>query len=162
MTASWWNPQRIAGRIPLPEQHVLGIGLGLALQRLVPVRSPKRLEPLGWVLLAAGAAVNGWAVSERGDLDIDRPRSLTTTGLHARTRNPMYLGWSAIHLGAGLVLGSPWVVGTWPATAVFVHRQILDEEDELIDLFGDDYAEYRRRAPRYLGPFPRAAVEDRS
>lgn len=49
-------------RLPLPEHHAVAIALGLLLQRLIPLRLPRRLEPLGWLLLAAGIVANAVAV----------------------------------------------------------------------------------------------------
>jgi protein-S-isoprenylcysteine O-methyltransferase Ste14 len=106
------------------------------------------------VLLAVGAGLNLQAVRERGGGDVDHADTLATAGLHGVTRNPMYLGWSLIHLGVGLATRSPWVVATWPLSVLLIHRLVVGEEVELAQRFGNEFEAYRSRVPRYL-PHPR-------
>lgn len=137
--------------LPVPAEHLIGMVVGWGLQRWRPVRLPRRLSPLGWVLALAGVGTCGWAVAERGGGDIDRPERLATTGLHGVTRNPMYAGWTLLHLGAGLATRAAWVLTTWPVSVGLLHRVVVREEAELVALFGEEYEEYRRNVPRYLG-----------
>jgi hypothetical protein len=62
----------------------------------------------------------------------------------------MYVGWALLHLGFGLVGGSAWVLGTFPAAIWLVHRQVLHEERDLGEAFPDEFARYRAAVPRYL------------
>jgi protein-S-isoprenylcysteine O-methyltransferase Ste14 len=75
---------------------------------------------------------------------------LVTSGVYATSRNPMYVGWALLHVGAGLIGGSAWVLGAFPVATWLVHRQILREERELGEVFGDQFAHYRAAVPRYL------------
>ena len=81
---------------------------------------------------------------------VARPERLVTTGVYATSRNPMYVGWALLHLGFGLVGGSTWVLGAFPAATWLVHRQVLHEERDLREAFPDEFARYRAAVPRYL------------
>ena len=79
------------------------------------------------------------------------PDSVVVSGLFAYTRNPMYLGYLLILLGAAVYLGSllPFLM----VLVFFVAADrwyIPDEERRLEKLFGDEYAAYRRRVRRWL------------
>ena len=137
-------------RLPLPEEHVAGLLVGLAVDRLTRTRLPASTKPIGLALGVAGMAVNVAAVLARGEEDLDRPSGLVQGGPYAWTRNPMYLGWSMIHLGAALTLRSPGMAITWPAAVMLVHRGILAEERQLTARFGSDFATYVASVPRYL------------
>jgi protein-S-isoprenylcysteine O-methyltransferase Ste14 len=141
---SLWRP------LPLPEQHVAGLLAGLAVDRLTRVRLPPWTIPIGLALGVAGVAVNAAAVRAHGAADLDRPTHLVDRGPYAWTRNPMYLGWSMIHLGAALALRSPGMLVSWPAAVTMVHRQIRTEERLLTARFGSDFATYAASVPRYV------------
>ncbi|WP_436495989.1 methyltransferase family protein [Actinokineospora sp. HUAS TT18] len=136
-------------RTPLPAEHAVTMIAGLILHARTRPRLPAALAPVGWVGLAAGLGLNVWAVRARGEGDIDAPDRLVTAGPYALTRNPMYVGWSLLHLGAGLAARSPWLLAGWPVAAALVHRAVLREERQLAALFGDEHAGYARRVPRY-------------
>jgi protein-S-isoprenylcysteine O-methyltransferase Ste14 len=134
----------------MPEENIIAISVGLIAQRARPLSSPRIFRNLGWALLIVGIAFNVAAIRDRGPGPIDEPTRLITAGVHARTRNPMYLGWSAIHIGIGLAARLPWVLFTWPVAALFVHRAVRAEEVFLAQEFGSAYEAYRETVPRYL------------
>lgn len=145
--------------LPLPAGQVVGAAAVVVLERIrpAPLRTPRLLlRAAGSVAIAAGCAVNAWALVERrrrtaGDFELEHPQSLVTTGPYALTRHPMYVGWWLIHLGIGLLRGSAWVVATVPAATLIEHLGVLSEERTLEHTFGDDWARYRDRVPRYVG-----------
>lgn len=142
-------------RLPLPEHHALAIAIGLLMQRLMPLRLPRRLVTVGWLLLAAGIVANAVAVQERGGGDLEEPERLTTGGLHGLTRNPMYVGWSSIHIGAALLLSNGWILASWPISMALTHWWVVSiEERRLTQQFGEKYTMYQQTVPRYLGPRP--------
>lgn len=139
-------------RLPLPENHVAAIALGFVLQRQSPLRLPRRLEPVGWLLLAAGIVANAAAVRDRRGEDLDEPEWLTTGGMHGMTRNPMYVGWTGIHIGGALLLSNGWILAMWPISFALTHWSVVStEEPRLAEQFGEEYARYQKRVPRYLG-----------
>lgn len=73
------------------------------------------------------AGLNVWALGERrrrsaGTFDLERPEILVDSGPYAITRNPMYVGWWLIQLGAGSLAGSSPHVGSfgWNSRAAVV------------------------------------------
>jgi protein-S-isoprenylcysteine O-methyltransferase Ste14 len=117
----------------------------------------------GLVALAAGCALNVWALRERrrrttGEFQLEQPESLVTTGPYALSRHPMYVGWWLIHLGVGVTRGSAWVAATLPTAALVEHFGVLREERALDRDFGDEFAEYCERVPRYLARWGRSAA----
>ena len=141
-----------AGNVPLPEASLTAIGIGVALHRVRPWTLPgPRLahRVLGGSLLAAAGWMLVRAVRTAGQVELERPAGLVTTGPYAVSRNPMYVGWTLLHLGAGLVARSGWMVTGVPVAAWWTHREVLREEDRLRDAFGEQYERYRRTTRRY-------------
>lgn len=139
--------------VPLPEPHLAALALGVLLERRRPWPLPGggSRRAIGWSLVAGGATLVGAAVRASERTQLERPERLVTAGPYARSRNPMYVGWSLAHLGAGLVTGSGWILAGLPVAAAAIHRQVLDEETLLADRFGAAFERYRARVPRYVG-----------
>jgi protein-S-isoprenylcysteine O-methyltransferase Ste14 len=150
--------------LPLPPGQVLGTAtaLGLGRVRPTPFPGPRILHrTTGAVALAAGCAFNVWALIERrrrtsGRFELEQPETLVTTGPYAVSRHPMYVGWWLIHVGIGLLSRSAWVAATLPVAVLVEHVGVLREEEALERRFKDEFAQYRRRVPCYLG-LPRRA-----
>lgn len=140
----------MADTIPLPGETLAGVVVGALAQRARPVRLPARARPAGAVCAAAGLALVVTAWRERGPGSLEEPATLVTTGVHGVSRNPMYVGFTAIHLGLAGLTRNGWMLATCPVSAVLVHRWVPREERWLADRFGDEYADYRARVPRYL------------
>lgn len=158
------NPVRRAiavyENLPLPAGSAVGAVAVLALGhvRPAPLPGPRLLHrTAGVVALAAGCALNEWALIERrrrttGDFRLEEPQSLVTTGPYAFSRHPMYAGWWLIHLAVGLLRGSAWVAATLPVAVLLEHvGGSLVEERELRRRFGAEYTRYAERVPRYAG-----------
>ena len=114
------------------------------------------LDAIGLVVAAAGqalrAVVIGLAYIRRGGkaqkIHADR---LVQDGFFAHSRNPLYLGNITVLLGLFLVLNSVsgWLVGV-PFFYLAYLSITLAEEDYLRRKFGDEYAIYARRVPRFV------------
>jgi protein-S-isoprenylcysteine O-methyltransferase Ste14 len=63
----------------------------------------------------------------------------------------MYVGWTLLHVGVGLLARSPWLLATWPVSFAVVNRSVLHEEDALAGRVGQAFTEYRAQVPRYVG-----------
>ena len=156
--------------IPFPEGQAVGIVVGMVLDRVrpAPIAGPRGLHrTAGVVLVAAGFALDVWALSERrrrttAEFRLDHPESLVTTGPYALSRHPMYVACWLIHLGVGVMRGSAWVAATLPAAVLVEHLGVLAEERALDREFGDAWARYRERVPRYLAGWGRSAAAVRA
>ena len=140
----------LADRIPLPAETLGGVVLGTVVQRRRPWSLPPAIGPAGTVCAVAGIALVSVAWRERGSGDLEHPVALVTTGVHARTRNPIYVGLTLAHLGLAGATRNGWMLATCPVSAVLVHRWVPREERQLHELFGAEYDAYRVSVPRYL------------
>jgi protein-S-isoprenylcysteine O-methyltransferase Ste14 len=141
------------GNVPLPEPFLIGLGVGATMSRLrpwsLPLSSSLRLL-IGMPLAAAGTLLAGAAVRSAGQVEMANPQQLLTRGSYSRTRNPMYVGWALIHLGAGLTAGSSWLLVAFLPAAAWTHDEVLHEERYLHRRFGREFEAYADAVPRYL------------
>ena len=142
--------QEVVDRIPLPAETLGGVVAGMLAQRVRPVRLPAWSGPAGLVLVGGGLAVVTAAWRERGPGSLEDPAALVTTGLHGVSRNPIYLGCTAVHLGLAGATRNGWMLATCPVSAALVHRWVRREEGWLHERFGEEYDAYRVQVPRYL------------
>ena len=148
---------QLLSNIPLPEQNLAGIGVGLVLQRLWPLRTGQPSGPpsvlrqvAGGASLAAGGALIASAWLAARSTRLARPDTLVTSGPYAFSRNPMYVGWALAHLGVGLLRNDAWVLAALPVASAAVHRGVLREEAFLEEAFPTEFTRYRLSVPRYL------------
>jgi protein-S-isoprenylcysteine O-methyltransferase Ste14 len=128
----------------------------------IPV-SPARIAALAVAL--AGWAVLLWcardfARSGHGTpAPYDPPRRLVTTGLYRFVRNPMYVAAVGSIVAQAAWYGSRAVLWFGVGMALVFHaRVVLFEEPALARAFGDEFAAYRSRVPRWLPRLARARV----
>jgi protein-S-isoprenylcysteine O-methyltransferase Ste14 len=94
-----------------------------------------------------------------------RPRrgpqpSFVIAGPYRRMRNPLLAGVITVAFGAALAAGSLALAATTVLAAVASHLWVVRvEEPRLAGRFGDAYAAYLRRVPRWL-PRRRARVDE--
>lgn len=139
--------------VPVPEWHVAGLLGGGALHGLrpwsLPIDRPAGLA-VGSVLLFVSLVVVGWSVRAVGRQPIDSPETLVTGGPYRYSRNPMYVGWTALYVGIALLVDAVWPLVLLPAVAVLTHRTVRREERRLAERFEGEYRAYRDRVRRYL------------
>jgi protein-S-isoprenylcysteine O-methyltransferase Ste14 len=122
-----------------------------------PPSSPVRLWA-GVILLAIGiaialSAVNSFrrAQTTVNPLKPETSTSLVSTGIFARTRNPMYLGMLIGLLAWAVYLASPLALLGPVAFALYITRfQIVPEERAMQSLFGSAFSEYSHSVRRWL------------
>ena len=76
---------------------------------------------------------------------------LATAGPYRWSRNPQYLGWFLFLLGFALNDWSLWCLAALLAVAISLHLLVLVEEEHLLRIFGEQYVEFCRKVPRYVG-----------
>ena len=140
--------------IPLPEPYLVALATGAVLHLAAPWPLPLPSVvalPAGLLLLVVGLAVIAWAVRAAREVDVARPSTLITHGPYARSRNPMYLGWTALALGIALLVGSVWMVLAVAGAWIYLHAVTIPaEEASLRGAFGDAYRAYSQRVRRWL------------
>jgi protein-S-isoprenylcysteine O-methyltransferase Ste14 len=126
----------------------------LPLDGLLPMRGAVRLT--GAAAMLAGIALDVAAMLEmhRAKANIQPHRaatSLVTTGPFALSRNPIYLGNTALIGGGGLALGNLWLVRMAVVTLRLVSVLAVSREElHLAARFGDAWTAYAKRTPRWL------------
>jgi protein-S-isoprenylcysteine O-methyltransferase Ste14 len=147
-SAGNWRPENI----PLPEPHLLGLGLSLILHRVRPARIRGGLtsRAVGTVLLSCGAGLAVSATRAAGTAELANPDRLVTAGPYAISRNPMYVGWTLAYVGCALLVHTAWPLVLLPGVAAAVHNGVIGEEQCLEDRFGAEYRTYADRVRRYI------------
>ncbi|WP_123302766.1 methyltransferase family protein [Bogoriella caseilytica] len=126
-----------------------------------------RRTDAGKLGLAAGIAVAGASVALLGSslvafrrqetsidpITVTKASALVTDGPHAYSRNPMYVGMAGLLAAHALMRGS-WAAAFPVAGYVLAidRMQIPAEEAALEEGFGEEFADYRARVPRWFGP----------
>jgi len=113
----------------------------------------------GGGLLFLGELIRIYAVSYAGGITrttkVGAP-SLCTSGPYALTRNPLYFGNMIIFSGVTIITGGIYVWEMFLFVFIFFTFQygmiISLEEETLVNLFGEDYYNYKNNVPRL---FPR-------
>jgi len=78
------------------------------------------------------------------------PERLVATGPYAYTRNPMYLGHIIFLIGLTLTLKS-WLAAMITAgVAIWFHRRVLGDEQELRGRLGQPYVDYMNSVKRWI------------
>jgi protein-S-isoprenylcysteine O-methyltransferase Ste14 len=119
--------------------------------------SRRRWHPAAVPLLAAGYVAYRLAGSYRlpraggpAGMSQGMPDHLVTDGVYARTRNPMYLGHLLFLTGLALLTRSPLAVGLLGALGPWYGTRVAADERRLREAFGEEYAAYCERVPRWL------------
>jgi protein-S-isoprenylcysteine O-methyltransferase Ste14 len=140
--------------IPIPEGHVIPLILGIFAQESLPMP----LVIIEWLRYAlgvpftlAGVILAAWSVHEVSAIEVEAPKELITTGPYAYSRNPMYVAWSLIYVGAIFLVNTKWLLLLFSFVLAFMHyRVILLEEMGLEEQFDNEYREYCKKVRRYF------------
>ena len=108
----------------------------------------------GWVILAIGfvfiflpmVVLRNKGMPEKGK-DFAHTTIIVDSGIYAIVRHPLYLGWLLMYVVV-ILLSQHWLViimGT--LGIVFLHLISKQEDQELIERFGDTYKSYMNSVP---------------
>lgn len=140
---------------------------------IISSRWPDRLDlgivhSLGYLLIAVGILLYGacallfltegsgtptiWFTRPLRTVLGEEPRTLVVNGMYQRSRNPMYLGVTAIAFGEALSSGNVTLFCYTATLLMFFHSiVVLVEEPHLKARDGERYALYCSKVPRWLG-----------
>ena len=77
--------------------------------------------------------------------------ALVTTGVHAWSRNPIYLGMFLIYIGVGIAVRNPWIFALMLPLAITIRYGVVAREEQYLEeRFGDAYREYKVRVRRWM------------
>ena len=95
----------------------------------------------GFILLA-----KAWKVL----YEAQRTHVIASTGPYARVRHPQYIGFVAILLGFLLQWPTLLTFAMFPILVLMYARLAVSEEREMLSQFGNTYAAYASRTPRFV------------
>jgi protein-S-isoprenylcysteine O-methyltransferase Ste14 len=110
---------------------------------------------IGLALIITGyiiAFVANRAIQENWSPTIEKTQeqNLVTTGIYSTIRHPLYLSGLLILVGANIYFSNSWA---WSGVALVLLAILIRlpiEEQRLVDRFGQDYIEYRKRTRALL------------
>jgi protein-S-isoprenylcysteine O-methyltransferase Ste14 len=113
---------------------------------------------VGGIAIALGAlvAVQGAWMFRRNKttinpVDLESASALVTSGVFRFSRNPMYVGFTAMLVGWAVCLAAPWALVGPVAFVLFTNRfQIIPEERVMRDKFGQAYDDYQAQVRRWI------------
>ena len=151
-----------AGVITRPPLLFLGaLLIGFVLDRLLRLPFPAPgIDRVHWIiggpliligLALAVAGIRNFSRAGTPVRSIEPTRALVTTGIHGRTRNPIYTGMFLVYLGVAVAARSSWALLLVVPLAVTIRYGVVAREEAyLARRFGDAYRDYQARGRRWL------------
>ncbi len=154
------NPIRFLLHVPVPWVFVLSYLLGVGLERTRPISLCAKCGLMstiaGTVMFGTGALIAGWGLvifrkARTTTVPGKASVRLVTWGPYRMMRNPMYVGLILAYLGEAALMRQLWPVAVLPLTIAYVHWMVIPlEEAKLQEVFGEQYAQYRLHASRWV------------
>jgi protein-S-isoprenylcysteine O-methyltransferase Ste14 len=110
----------------------------------------------GTLITGAGAALfwtGLWTfVRQRTGILLQQPATrIVTTGPYRWSRNPQYVAFVAIYLGASILANTVWPLVLLPLVIAVLHWLVIQREEAYMQrTFRDEYQAYCRRVHRWL------------
>ncbi|MDO9415329.1 methyltransferase family protein [Pararhizobium sp.] len=143
-----------------PIFYGLAVIIALVLGRYAPLDSAAGHGWARWIagssLIVFAVCLDLWAVKTllENHTTVLPHRSTTrlvTTGPFRFTRNPIYLGYTIMTVGLGLIMQNPWFFITGIiAVALTTAYAISREERHLLSRFGFEFERYCRSTTRWI------------
>ena len=106
---------------------------------------------IGILLMLVAARIQWLSGVKSGVITSFQSAELKTTGIYARTRNPIYFSWWLCGIGAILCLHNVWVLLLIPIQWVILTVLIRNTEEKwLYELHGEAYKDYCARVNRWI------------
>ncbi len=88
----------------------------------------------------------------RAGVQREEKTNLVITGIYSISRNPAFLGFDLMYIGILFSFFNGYLCFATSFALVFFHLQIVNVEEEfLLEAFGQEYLEYKKKVCRYLG-----------
>ncbi len=146
----------VIARPPLIYLGFLAVGLGL--DRLWPLAFlPEAVQyPMGGALIVLGlfvavASVWRFKAAGTGFRTSEPATTILTDGPYRYSRNPIYLGLTAIYVGIGILADAPWVLVLLVPVLVVMHVGVIAREERYLERkFGEEYLDYKAGVRRWI------------
>jgi protein-S-isoprenylcysteine O-methyltransferase Ste14 len=146
----------LIARPPIVYVGSILVGLTLHWMRPAALVPSAWAAPLGAPLILAASVVFVLSVrafrSAGTPIQSVRPTTrIVATGPYRFSRNPIYLAFTALHLGLGLWINSAWLLATLLLTLVLISYGVIAREERYLERrFGDEYVRYKAAVRRWL------------
>lgn len=144
---------------PLPPRLLILTWVAMILLAVIwplaePLPIPVRIVGGGLAMLGLLLSVHGARIFRRVGTNImtfDKPDKLVTTGVFARSRNPMYLGFAICALGGAVALNAVTALVAASLFCITLDRWYVSFEEKMMqETFGVQFDAYRSRVRRWL------------
>lgn len=106
---------------------------------------------IGILLMLVAARIQWLSGVKSGVSTSFQSNELKTTGIYARTRNPIYFSWWICGVGAILCVHNVWLLLLIPIQWVILTVLIRNTEEKwLYEIHGEAYKEYCERVNRWI------------
>jgi protein-S-isoprenylcysteine O-methyltransferase Ste14 len=141
-----------------PLIYAAGLVIGYVLHRLWPMawlpRGPHWIAGLVLIALGMIPAFGALAVMYRARTSVDPHRpttALVTHGPFRYTRNPIYLAFTVVYLGAAALANGLMLLVPLPVVIAVMQRGVIEREERYLERkFGDSYRQYESRVRRWI------------
>jgi protein-S-isoprenylcysteine O-methyltransferase Ste14 len=145
-------------RIPPPLFYAAAVVGGWLLDRRwsLPIGAALVRTVLAWILFASflllmGSAIGSFQRKRTSFLPFRPASSLVIAGPYFYTRNPMYLGATALVVALGFWLNTWWPIVLLVPTLLIIQRYVIGREERYMRRrFGAEYDAYTRKVRRWI------------
>lgn len=88
--------------------------------------------------------------SLRFGLDDKNLGKLISSGIFSYSRNPFFLSILLLFLGISMVFSTPFFIGIFVLSVLFIHLSIIKEEKFMLENYGEEYSEYAKKVRWYF------------
>lgn len=145
-------------RIPPPLVYVAGFSVGVAVEAAAPSPDMPSLVAglvgtamVGVGVLLSATSMRAFRRAGTSVVPIRPTTALLTSGVYARTRNPMYLALAFLYAGLAVGFGVLWALAMLPVVLLVIDRDVILREERYLErAFGDEYRRYRGVVRRWI------------
>ena len=118
---------------------------------LMIILTPLKLESPVFIL-GVSCVIGGLVLLIKALLDFHHtpPDQPASQGVYRRSRHPQIIASSLVILGCTLAIGSWLALILFVVSRVFLHANLVAEEEICMRKYGDAYRSYMREVPRYF------------
>ena len=144
--------------IPPPLLYALVFIISMLLQRVWPVGIlPESVgRAVGIACILSGLALIAWSAqtfwrARTSVIPVRPSTAIVTEGPFRFTRNPMYVAFTLMYLGAAVWLDMLWPILLLPVLLFVVQSYVIAREERYLGRkFGEEYLQYKSRVRRWL------------
>jgi protein-S-isoprenylcysteine O-methyltransferase Ste14 len=104
-------------------------------------------------VLGAWLGIEGTKGTSMKVAETHRSEKVVTKGVYSIIRHPQYVGGLLAHIGISFLLSAWYSLLSTPLMIVVMYLISRKEEIELVNEFGEDYENYRKRVPMLIPQF---------